>query len=48
MLYNACYYDDFYRTARPWLFYDFFFKFDPKGWKQSKLLKTLHGFTRKV
>ncbi|XP_033345725.1 cytochrome P450 4C1-like [Bombus vosnesenskii] len=37
-----------YKTARPWLFYDFFLKFDPKGWRQSELLKTLHGFTRKI
>ncbi|XP_061938628.1 cytochrome P450 4C1-like [Apis cerana] len=37
-----------YRITRPWFYYDFFFNLSPQGWKQSKLLKILHNFTRKI
>lgn len=33
------------RMVRPWLYQDWLFFTLPPGWHQSKLLRTLHGFT---
>ncbi|XP_017758948.1 PREDICTED: cytochrome P450 4C1-like [Eufriesea mexicana] len=37
-----------YRFVRPWFCYNFIFNLCPQGWRQSKLLKILHGFSRKI
>ncbi|KZC13846.1 PREDICTED: cytochrome P450 4C1-like [Dufourea novaeangliae] len=37
-----------YRFLRPWVQNDFLFKFFPEGWRQSKLLGILHGFTKQI
>ncbi|XP_011858141.1 PREDICTED: cytochrome P450 4C1-like isoform X2 [Vollenhovia emeryi] len=37
-----------YRLVRPWLYNDWTFLLTPKGRKQRKILKTLHGFTEQV
>ncbi|CAL7940665.1 unnamed protein product [Xylocopa violacea] len=37
-----------YRLLRPWYYYNFFFNLTPYGWRQFRLLKILHGFTRKI
>ncbi|KAK1125909.1 hypothetical protein K0M31_005445 [Melipona bicolor] len=37
-----------YRIVRPWFFYNFLFNLCPQGWRQYRLLKVLHGFTRKI
>ncbi|XP_006619840.1 cytochrome P450 4C1-like [Apis dorsata] len=36
------------RIIKPWFYYDFFFNLSPQGWQQSRLLKILHNFTRKI
>ncbi|CAK9799487.1 Cytochrome P450 4C1 [Anthophora quadrimaculata] len=37
-----------YRFVRPWFMFDFVFNLVPQGWRQAKLLKILHGFTRQI
>ncbi|KAK2577279.1 hypothetical protein KPH14_003416 [Odynerus spinipes] len=37
-----------YRFLRPWFHLDAMFLFSPKRWKQTKLLKILHGFTNQI
>nr|CAD7462280.1 unnamed protein product [Timema tahoe] len=38
----------FHRVLSPWLWRTFALFLSPTGWKQRKLLRTLHGFTDKV
>ncbi|KOC65199.1 Cytochrome P450 4C1 [Habropoda laboriosa] len=37
-----------YRFVRPWLIYNFVFNLVPQGWRQTKLLKILHSFTKQI
>ncbi|XP_076671545.1 cytochrome P450 4C1 [Andrena cerasifolii] len=37
-----------YRLTRPWFHLDYVFQLFPEGWRQSRLLKILHGFTKKI
>ncbi|XP_036144046.1 cytochrome P450 4C1-like isoform X1 [Monomorium pharaonis] len=37
-----------YRLTRPWLYNDWIFLLTPKGREQRKILKILHGFTKKI
>ncbi|XP_036144121.1 cytochrome P450 4C1-like isoform X2 [Monomorium pharaonis] len=37
-----------YRILRPWLYNDWIFSLTPKGREQRKILKILHGFTKKI
>ncbi|XP_076756466.1 cytochrome P450 4C1-like [Xylocopa sonorina] len=37
-----------YRFTRPWFYNDIVFNLCPPGWRQSRLLKILHGFTNKI
>ncbi|KAL6431514.1 hypothetical protein ACFW04_007243 [Cataglyphis niger] len=37
-----------YRILRPWFYSDLIFSLSPQGRKQKKILKILHGFTKKI
>ncbi|XP_047354946.1 cytochrome P450 4C1-like [Vespa velutina] len=37
-----------YRLARPWYFFDTIFALSQRGRQQKELLKTLHGFSKKI